>query len=98
MFRPLATRHEGSTITLCDNGFRETGAPQQNLKYCDRGTWNERFAVETDFSWVSELFHAKKLYHRVQAHLTARLRYLAALVNCLLRLAEGSHSLAAFVL
>ena len=98
VFRSLATRHEGKTITLCDNGFRETGAPQLNLKYCNRGTWNDRFTVETDFSWVTELFHVKKLYHRVQTHLTARLRYLAALINCLLRLTDGKRSLAEFVI
>lgn len=98
VFRPLATGHDGMTITLCDNGFREKEAPQQNLKYCERGTWNDRFTIETNLSWVTELFHAKKLYHRVTAHLTARLRSLAALINCLLKLTNGERSLAQFVI
>jgi len=98
VFRPVATAHDGETIALCDGGLREAGAPQQNLKYCKRGTWNERFTIETNLSWVTELFHAKKLYHRVQSHLEARLCYLAALINCLLRLTEQKRSLAAFVI
>jgi hypothetical protein len=97
-FRDLATQYDGQTIALCDLGFRETGAPQQNLKFCERGTWNERFAIETDLSWVTELFHAKKLYHRVVDHLTARLGYMAALLNCLLRIADTERSLAQFAI
>jgi hypothetical protein len=39
-----------------------------------------------------------KLYHRVTKHLVAHLRYLAALMNCLLRIADGKRSLADFVI
>jgi hypothetical protein len=98
VFRPLGTLYDGRSIVLCDLGLRETGAPQQNLKYCARGTWNERFTIETDLSWVTEVFHAKKLYHRVQDHVLARLRYLAALINCLLRITNGERSLKQFVI
>jgi hypothetical protein len=97
-FRPLATGYDGETIALSDLGFREKDAPQHNLKYCERGSWNERFTIETNLSWVTELFHSKKLYHRVTAHLEARLGYLAALINCLLRLTERPRSLAEFVI
>lgn len=97
-FRPLATGYDGKTIALSDQGFRETDAPTQNIKCCQRGSWNERFTIETNLSWVSELFHAKKLYHRVESHLEARLWYLAALINCLLRLTDEERSLAAFVI
>jgi hypothetical protein len=44
------------------------------------------------------LFHAKKLYHWAKSHLEARLWYLAALINCLLRLTEHKRSLAEFVI
>src|SRR3954454_6725032 len=54
VFRPLATSYDGVTIALSDLGFREKDAPAQNLKYCARGTWNERFTIETDLSWVTE--------------------------------------------
>jgi hypothetical protein len=97
-FRPLAMGYDGETITLADLGFREKGAPRSNIHCCERGTWNERFTIETNLSWVTELFDAKKLYHRVKSHLEARLWYLAALINCLLRLTEQKRSLAAFVI
>ena len=47
---------------------------------------------------MTELFDAKKMYHRVKSHLEARLWYLAALINCLLRLTEQKRSLAQFVI
>jgi hypothetical protein len=98
VFRPLATGYEGETIALADLGLREKDAPTQNIKCCERNTWNERFTIETNLSWVTELFHAKKVYHRVKSHLEARLWYLAALINCLLRLTEQQRSLAEFVI
>ena len=42
---------------------------------------------------MSELFHARKVYHRVKEHLEARLWYLAALINCLLRITEHKRAL-----
>ena len=98
VFRETAFAYDGQTITLCDNGLREKDAPQRNLKYCERGSWNERFAVETNFSWLTEAFNAKKMYHRVASHLAARLGYLAALFNCLLKMTNGVRSFAQFVL
>jgi len=98
VFRALATGDAGATIALADLGFREKDAPTENIKCCERGTWNERFTIETNLSWVTELFHAKKLYHRVKTHLEAHVWYLAALINCLLRLTEQKRSLAAFVI
>jgi len=98
VFRPLATGYDGETIALADQGFREKDAPTQNIQCCARGTWNERFTIETNLSWVAELFHAKKLYQRVKEHLEAHLWYLAALINCLLRITEHKRSLAEFVI
>ena len=98
VFRDFALRYNEQTITLTDLGLREHGAPPSNLKHCRRGSWNERYAIETDYSWLTELFAAKKLYHRVSKHLMAHLRYLAALMNCLLRITDGKRSLAHFVI
>lgn len=98
VFRPLATSYDGETIALADQGLREKDAPPANIKCCERGTWNERCIIETNLSWVTELLHAKKLYHRVKTHLEARLWYLAALINCLLRLTAHKRSVAAFVI
>jgi hypothetical protein len=44
------------------------------------------------------LFDAKKLYHRVMSHLEAHLWHLAALINCLQRLAAHKRSLAKFII
>jgi hypothetical protein len=46
-----------------------------------------------DWTWDTA-----KLYHRVKRHLEAHLWYLAALINCLLRLTEHKRSLAEFVI
>jgi len=97
-FRPLATGYDGETIALADLGFREKDAPASNIHCCERGTWNERFTIETNLSWVTELFDAKKMYHRVEEYLVARLGYMAALLNCLLRITEGKRSLTEFVI
>jgi hypothetical protein len=97
VFRPLALGYDSETIALANQGLRQKDAPPSNIKLCERGTWNERPTIETDLSWVTELFHAKKMYHRVKDHLEARLWYLAALINCLLRLTEHKRSLAEFV-
>ena len=98
VFRETAFRYEDQTITLCDLGLRAAEEPQRNLKFCRRGEWNERFTVETDFSWLTEVLHAKKMYHRVSAHLVARFRYMAALLNCLLHITDGKRSLLQFVI
>lgn len=97
-FRETAFRYDGQTITLCDLGLRASEEPNRNLKLCQRGEWNERYTIETDFSWLSEFLHAKKLYHRVEAHLVARFRYMAALLNCLLAITEGKRSLLQFAI
>jgi hypothetical protein len=55
-------------------------------------------AHSTKLCWVTELFHAKKVYHRVKEHLESHLWYLAALINCLLRITEHKRSLAEFVI
>jgi hypothetical protein len=98
VFRDFALLYNGRTITLTEQGLRERQAPPSNLKHCKRGQWNERFTIETNYSWLTELFDSKKLYHRVTKHLTAHLRYLAALMNCLLRITDGQRSLADFVI
>jgi hypothetical protein len=83
---------------LADLGFRQKDARTENIKCCERGPWDERFTIEINLNWVTELFHAKKLYHRVKKHLEAYLWYLSALLNCLLRLTEHKRSLLEFVI
>jgi hypothetical protein len=97
-FRDMALAYDGETIVLCDFGFREQHEPQENMKYCGKGTWNERFMVETNLSWVCNLFHAKKIHHRVASYIDARLGYMAALINCLLTITDRKRSLVQFVI
>jgi hypothetical protein len=97
-FREIATQFDGETITLSDLGFRKQQTPQQNFKYCEKGTWNERYLIESCFSVIEGMFHGKKLYHREEHHLEARLGYLAALFNVLLMITGGVFSFTEFVL
>ncbi len=98
LFRELGTKYDGETIVLTDLGFRKTDAPQHNLKYCEKGAWNERYQVESCFSVVDDRFHSKKLYHREEQHLEGRLGYMAALLNILLIITNGVFSFTEFVI
>lgn len=97
-FRDMPLAYNGETVTLCDLGFREKDAPHENMLFCEKGTWSERYAVETDFSWVCELFHCKKMYHRKRSYIDARLGYMTALMNCLLGITDTKRSLVQFVI
>ena len=68
------------------------------MLFCEKGTWHERFAVETDFSWACLGFNSKKLYHRKAKYIDARLGYMTALLNCLLDLTTTPRSLIEFVI
>ena len=98
LFRATATQYDEETITLSDLGFRKQDAQQQNLKYCEKGTWNERYQIETDFSFIEGTCQSKKLYHREEKHLEGRLGYIAALLNVLLTITGGVFSFTGFVL
>jgi hypothetical protein len=86
-FLPMLQAYEEETITLADLGFRCRDGVPNNLKLCRKGRWNERGIIETGFSILERVCHLKKLFHRVEQHLEARLSYVAALFNLLLRLA-----------
>lgn len=85
--QPLA----GQTITLTDLGFRCKAGIPENLKLCDKGTWNERMCIETAFSLLTVVCNAKKIFHRVAAYIEARLAYTAAMFNVLLALFHQLH-------
>ena len=97
-FRDMPLAYNGETVTLCDLGLREKDAPHENMLFCEKGTWSERYAIETDFSWVCELFNCKKMYHRKRSYIDARLGYMTALMNCLLDITDTKRSLAQFVI
>lgn len=97
-FNELAYQRETITICLGDMGFRRAEADLRNIQICTKGTWNERFLIETLYSLIDGVFHSKKVYHRDATYLTARLGYMAALVNCLLHITNGVLSFKDFVL
>lgn len=97
-FRDMPLASTGATSTLCDFGFREKDAPHEKMLFCEKGTWNERFAVETDFRWACLRFNSKQLYHRKAKYIDARLGYMTALLNCLLDLPTTPRSLTEFVI
>ncbi|KAB8144316.1 transposase [Chloroflexia bacterium SDU3-3] len=97
-FRDMALAYNGQTITLCDGGFRQHAAVHENMLFWAKGTWNERFMIETNFSWACLSFTIKKIYHRKSRYIDARLGYVTALINCLLELTSKSRSLTEFVI
>jgi len=82
-FHALVSAFEEDGIVLADLGFRAKQANPGNLKLCRKGTWNERMVVETTFSLLTVVCHAKKMFHRRRSYLQARFAYTAAMFNLL---------------
>lgn len=90
-FHPLIEAQQDQSIVLADLGFRCKDGIPANLKLCRKGTWNDRMVIETIFSMLTVICKAKKMHHRVQAYLEARLAYTAAMFNVLLTLFHYLH-------
>lgn len=90
-FNPLVEALDGQTIVLSDLGFRDQEGVPANLKLCPKGTWNERMVVETALSMVTTVCHLKKIHHRCEAYLQARLAFVCAMFNVLLGLFHKLH-------
>jgi hypothetical protein len=82
---------EEKAVVLADWGFRCGQGIPSNLKLCQKGTWNDRMAVETSFSMVTVVCQAKKIFHRTETYIEARLAYLVAMFNVCLRLFHRLH-------
>jgi hypothetical protein len=99
-FRDVVDWQDDQIIGLADQGFRlrageDDGVP---IKICQRGMWNERFLIETAFSLLARVFHAKQLTHRTHRGIDMRLGFLAACFNCLLTITHGKISFLDFVI
>jgi hypothetical protein len=90
-FLPLAQLIEADGLVLADLGFRRKNGVPENLKLCLKGTWNDRMMIETTFSLLTVVCHAKKMFHRQWTHLQARLAYTAAMFNVLVQLDRQFH-------
>lgn len=93
-FHGLVTAFKEEAVILADLGFRSKKDIPDNLKLCRKGTWNERMVVETTFSLLTVVCHAKKMFHRRLPQLEARFAYSAAMFNLLLTLARQHDSAA----
>ncbi len=83
------TLFNDEAVILADLGFRAKNNNPDNLKLCRKGTWNERMVVETTFSLLTVVCHAKKMFHRRLPQLEARFAYMAAMFNTLVRLSRA---------
>ncbi len=97
-FRDVVLQYEGETITFSDLGFRKQGSPNRNFRYGNKGEWTDRYLIETVLSWMTEKFHAKKMYHRGEEYITARLASLAAAFNILLKMNKYEYSMTWFAI
>jgi hypothetical protein len=90
-FHPLIERYDGKTIVLSDLGFISAGNIPGNLKLCEKGTWNERMRVETALSMVTVVCGLKHIHHRLTRYIEARLSWVSAMFNVLLRIFHRIH-------
>lgn len=91
-FNPMVEALEGQTIVLSDLGFRDQEGVPDKLKLSPKGTWNERMVVETALAMVTTVGHLKKIHHRFEAYLQARLAFVCAMFNVLLGLFHKLHT------
>ncbi len=97
-FRDVATDYRDETVIFTDNGFRKKGFDPENLRYCDHGEWNDRYLIERMLSWMTEVFHAKKIYHRTVDGIHMRIGAIAAAFNILLTMNDYKPSMTWFAL
>jgi hypothetical protein len=84
-FHGLIRRFAEVMIVLTDQGFVAKEGNPPNMKPVRRGTWNERMLVETFFSMLTGICHAKKMTHRAWDYFCMRLSFLMALFNILVQ-------------
>jgi hypothetical protein len=84
-FHPLIAQFDGQMIVLTDTGFHAKTGDPANRKVCPRGTWNTRMLVETVLSMLTTVCHSKKVGHRVWAYFRARVAWIMAAFNLLVR-------------
>ena len=79
------------SIVLADVGFRCAAGIPDNLKLCEKGTWNERMCVETALSMVTVVCGLKHMHHRLRPYIQSRLASVVAMFNVLLSLFHQLH-------
>ena len=82
-FHPLLKEYEAEMIIFADTGFHSKEGDPENVKICERGTWNVRMIVESVFSLLTRICHSKQMRHRVWEYFEMRLGFLMAIFNLL---------------
>jgi len=82
-FNPLLKKYEEEMFIFTDTGFADQDGVPENVKICERGTWNMRMVVEGVFSLLTRVCQSKKMYHRVWEYFEMRIGFLVALFNLL---------------
>ena len=90
-FLDFFEEYDEQAVVLTDWGFRCADGLPDNIKVCKKGTWNGRMIIETAFSLLTVICHAKKIHHRLEGYIDARLAYTAAMFNVCLRLFHQLH-------
>jgi hypothetical protein len=80
---PVIERVKGESMVLADYGFRRVQGIPDNCQLCATGTWNERMRVETALSMLTVMCDLKRLHHRLQPYLQARLASVVAMFTVL---------------
>lgn len=97
-FRELVLDYKDETVGFSDLGFRKRNTLPENFHYCNKGEWNDRYLIECVFHWMTNKFHAKQMFHRVDEYLEIRLRALAAAFNILLKMNNYQYTMTWFEL
>jgi hypothetical protein len=90
-FQELIQQFSGRSIVLADYGFRKKSGVPENCKLCPKSQWNDRMTVETSFSLATVVCGLKRVFHRLEASIQARLASMVALFNVLLTLFHQLH-------
>jgi hypothetical protein len=90
-FHPLVEPFMDETIVLADFGFRDKEGAPENMKICQKGTWNERMCVETALSMLTIICDLKRIRHRASDYIQMRLAFVVAMFNILLVLFHKCH-------
>ena len=84
-FHSLLKAFAGRMIICADTGFHSKDGDPENVKICERGTWNVRMVVESVFSLLTRVCQSKQMKHRVWDYFEMRLSFLMAVFNLLLQ-------------
>ena len=90
-FHPVAEAVSEKSVVFADEGFRKADGIPDNMKLCKKGTWNERMFVETALSMGTIVCDLKRMRHRFEVYVTARLACVSAMFNVLLNLYHDLH-------